>query len=346
MHTTRLVCSLLLFFVFAFFNTKGQPLVKDQKVLKEILDYSQSNSVRKDSVNWDSIKVTAAKLHNQGGLIPASQYILKSLNDYHGRIWHNNIPYNGIHKKFVRSNMKVDSLSWVNYQQTTLPIKSTILQNQYGYLRVPGMIYQQQDSLNAHTLNNKINQLENEYAVQGWIIDLRMNGGGTMYPMLSGLSALLGNQIVGSFIEPNSNLKQNWKIEKGDVWVDTFQVTNYHLSSIKNLSLKPVVVLISSYTASSGEVVAIAFKNRPNTTFIGEPTSAYTTTVSWHVLKNNMVFQLTESWYADRKDNIYFGTPVVPDIKWNEGNNFENLENDLWILEAIKIFSNKSNVRN
>jgi carboxyl-terminal processing protease len=44
----------------------------------------------------------------------------------------------------------------------------------------------------------------NEKNIKGWIIDLRINTGGNMYPMIAGLTEFLGEGRVGGFITPTN----------------------------------------------------------------------------------------------------------------------------------------------
>ena len=330
--TLTTILSLLVLMVVA------QPNVRNEGHLKEIINYSKENSVFKDSVNWDSLEPEISALHEDSGLIVATKYLLKHLRDFHGRIWYEMIPYNGLIKEGTSSVLKFDSTLWEQYRYTAIPVQSQLINKEYGYLSIPG-IAMGPDSLNAHDINNRVLDLARSADIKGWIIDLRLNGGGTMYPMLSGLNALLGNEALGSFIDRASEYKEQWTLKNGDIYVDTFQVSDYGITDLLDLSNQRVVVITSARTASSGEVVTLAFRNRPNTTIIGEPTSGYTTTVSWNQLDEKTVFQLTISWYADRMDNTFKGERIPPDVPFTGATNFEDPTKDEWVQKAIDILS-------
>ena len=51
-------------------------------------------------------------------------------------------------------------------------------------------------------------------ATCGWIIDLRGNGGGNMYPMLAGLKPFLGDTVLGAFVGPDKT-RANWVAGRG-----------------------------------------------------------------------------------------------------------------------------------
>lgn len=40
----------------------------------------------------------------------------------------------------------------------------------------------------------------------GWIVDLRGNGGGNMWPMIAGVGPVLGEGTAGAFVDPDDNV--------------------------------------------------------------------------------------------------------------------------------------------
>nr|WP_290931382.1 S41 family peptidase [Haliscomenobacter sp.] len=73
----------------------------------------------------------------------------------------------------------------------------------------------------------------------------------------------------------------------------------------------PVAVLTGPQTASSGEVVTVAFRKRPNTRSFGEPTAGLSTANQDYALRDSAMILLTVSIYADREKT--FGTQITPD---------------------------------
>jgi carboxyl-terminal processing protease len=323
------------FLLFTSLISWSQPDVRDKKILEDIISYSQENSVHTADVNWEVLKVKLDSIHAAQGLIFAAQYLLKELGDFHGRIWYKMTPYYGLTKHGQRSKMSFDSLTFAQYQYSVAPIYAEKLKRKYGYVRIPGIV-SGNDSSKAHEINNLILDLSKRRKPKAWIIDLRLNGGGTMFPMLAGMNSFYTEEPVGSFIDKEANYKENWIIKEGNVYFDSIPITDYGISRFMRNSDVPVVVLTSRMTASSGEVLALSFKNRPNTYFIGEPTAGYTTTVGWNPMGDDFVFQLTQSWYADRLENIYQGTEIYPDLIVETGNNFNELMKDEMILKALE----------
>lgn len=329
--------SLFLFLLFSsLIHLHAQPLLHNEGVLDSIIQYSQENSVMKDSVDWEEVTPKMKALHADSGLITATKYMLHELGDYHGRIWVDRIPYNGIIKRRKASSMVWEEEMKALYRTTEIPIHGELLDGEIGYVRVPGIGMGPLDSANAHEIYNTLTRISETANLKGWIVDLRLNGGGTMYPMLAGLHPFFGQGKVGAFVDPATDYEDPWIMDEGNMYVDTFQMTDYGIPLDLDLSEQAVVVLTSRLTASSGEITAIAFHGRPNTFFLGEETSGYTTTVSWVPLTERIIFQLTVSYYADRAGNVYAGTRIQPDEWMDGGDNFGNLMEDEKVIRAME----------
>jgi hypothetical protein len=132
-----------------------------------------------------------------------------------------------------------------------------------------------------------------------FIIDLRNNTGGNMYPMIAGVSALLGSEPYGYFEEPG---------EPERVWNSLKSVG---LEDQRNpafpswLSLAPVAVLIDGDTGSSGEFTAMAFKGRVHTRFFGEDTAGFVTANSTYSLPDGAILVVTSAFAKDRNRTLY-----------------------------------------
>lgn len=73
---------------------------------------------------------------------------------------------------------------------------SELIDGRYGYIRIPqrgGAAIALADSL-----HDAVRVLA-EGGACGWVVDLRGNGGGNMWPMLAGIGPLLGDSVVGYF---------------------------------------------------------------------------------------------------------------------------------------------------
>jgi len=322
-------------------DVKSQDAVIDQAALDSIISYTKEVSVLKDSVDWKEIEAKMNSIHKKNGIAEATQYMLKELKDFHGRIWLDKIPYFGLNKEWKPSIISLDSADMYHYRYCDMPFHAELLSEDVGYLSVPGIVMSDQDANNAASISNLIDSLSGGSNLSAWIIDLRLNGGGTMYPMLSGLAPFFEPGPFGYFIDEASGYKEAWSLREGELHFEDYQVTDYGVKSKWDYAYTPVVVLVSGLTCSSGEVVALSFRNRPNTLLLGESTSGYTTTVGWQPINERIILQITTSYYADRLQNVYKGTPIEPDEVCLDAYDFENLSNDKQVMRALEWLSNK-----
>lgn len=150
-----------------------------------------------------------------------------------------------------------------------------------------------------------------ESARCGWIVDLRNNGGGNMWPMLQGLDPLLGEGPFGRFVFATGDVM--WRRTAansifpmpGDVDEGAPAFTLEHADA-------PLAVLIGPQTASSGEMVAIAFVGRDDVRTFGAPSAGFTTANTPVPLGDGAVLSITVSKVGDRAGRVYEGA-MVPD---------------------------------
>lgn len=160
--------------------------------------------------------------------------------------------------------------------------------------------------------------------------------------MLAGLHALLGNQVIGYETDNLGTPVRKWEISEDNLFLEGYQVTQITDYCNKDLSTTPVVVLIGPLTASSGSMTAIAFKQRPNTVFVGEPTAVgYTTSNGYFQFAPNLTMNFATNFVADRNVNVY-RTLVSPDKIIEGGDSFDHLMEDDKIITAMKWLKEKS----
>lgn len=202
-----------------------------------------------------------------------------------------------------------------------------------GYIKVPPCLNldNEKDKDFANTIRRQIQKLDTENAITGWIVDLRQNTGGNMWPMLAGLNALIKDGTVGYFIYPSSKKEIAWKSMNGMIPFTADKVDNY---KIKDPAIK-IAVLIDSLTASSGEMTAISFSGLPNVRFFGTPSGGYTTANMSYNLSNGTMLLLASSYVADR-NHKKFMDKIIPDEIVNSTNDIKDETLDLakkWLLK-------------
>jgi carboxyl-terminal processing protease len=145
----------------------------------------------------------------------------------------------------------------------------------------------------------------------GWMVDLRGNGGGNMWPMIAGVGPLLGDGPLGYFIDP-LNAATVWEYRDGASMLNGNAVTRVS-SPYRLRGAQPrVAVMSDNGIASSGEATLIAFIGRPNTRSFGAATCGLSTANRTHQLTDGARLTLTNSVMADRA-RTPFGDSISPD---------------------------------
>lgn len=303
------------------------------------------NSIHRTTADWNKIdKSFKEQIQNAKSLKDTMNCfitVLGSLNDVHSQIYLNNQFY-GYYPSFDDS-----VLVWLkplNDKAISMTNKfhSEIIEDKIGYLRVPSIQIYDPTQINsyAQSLSDIVTELSSK-CKNGFIIDLRLNGGGNLYPMLSGLSQFLGNQTIGYETDINDSIIRTWELKNGNFVIGGYQATDLKTKHKSKLKSIPIVVIIGPVTKSSGSMTAIAFKGRPNTYFIGEPTAdGYTTSNGYFQFATNLTLNFATNFVADRNKKVY-KTTVKPDLTIHQGNDFDTLLNDLKIKAAIKWLKEK-----
>ena len=144
---------------------------------------------------------------------------------------------------------------------------------------------------------------------KGWIVDLRGNTGGNMWPMLTGIGPILGDGIVGSFVAADGNI--TWFYQDGKTGtrnpagLETVSLTLQEEPVLQTPSVAPVAVLVDSSTASSAEAITIAFHGRPGSRSFGSRTAGKSTAVQPFKLDDGAELYLTTAIDADRSGKAY-----------------------------------------
>lgn len=165
----------------------------------------------------------------------------------------------------------------------------------------------------------------------GWIVDLRADGGGAVWPKLDVLAPLLGDGHLGAFVDADGN-KGAWVLNKGQLSIggevipkdlppsiETGEngIEDYvtHNAYVLKRPAPPVAILTGPETASAGEAALIAFRGRPESRSFGLPTAGLATGNTAYPLNDGALLLLTEAADMDRTGRRYVNTPIAPDVR-------------------------------
>ena len=144
----------------------------------------------------------------------------------------------------------------------------------------------------------------------GWIVDLREDRGGNMWPMIAGLGPIFGERIIGWIVYNNRDYEREYRNGAALSLDEPFAQV---LSPYTLIQPDPkVAVLTAETTNSAGEAIAVFFKNRPNTRSFGVPTCGHHHLLQTFGLSGGGSLTLKVAHNADRLKRTYAG-PLVPD---------------------------------
>ncbi len=275
-------------------------------VLDRIIEQAENSSLYRDNVDWSALKREMNTLAQNADSIPqlkpALDLMLRKLNDTHGRIFYNNqyLSYYSGEKRHHRKNIDTDIYNEIQSGQV-YPFKTSIMNDDIGYVRIVGLPMGDNEKMSSQ-IQNSICELILRGAKK-WIIDLRYNGGGNMFPMVEGITNIMGDGIVGGTKGVTDLESSIWQIKDGDFYYDQQTVALENKCPIAEI--QKIAVLTSVYTASSGEALAVILKGRPKTRFFGNKTMGMITATNWQQIDSLTAMSISVSYYKDRNNRVY-----------------------------------------
>jgi carboxyl-terminal processing protease len=270
--------------------------------LAAALAIMERHAMHRDRIDWTALRVASAR-RAAGAATPAATYdtirwALTQLEDRHSFF---NPPERG-EAAMARGECDRDA---------TVP-NGLLRMDRIAYLEVPGFLGSAQHGIRyADALQAQIAELDAADPV-GWMVDLTGNWGGNMWPMLAGLGPLLGEGPLGSFAFPH-HPPAVWSYRAGRAWIDDVVLaqTSHGGYQLRHAT-RPVALLMTTRTASSGEAVVIAFNGRPNTRRFGTATRGLTTANDGFSMPDGAALMVTIGTFADRLGRVY-GEAIEPD---------------------------------
>lgn len=287
------------------------------KLKREIFKIIRKNSIFTHSIDWEG----AGREFDALGLNGNDTTDTKMLFDFVTQ---------KLRKVGDKHSFFIGKKSIAKIMETPLAVspQADYLGDGIGWIKVPACLTFDpvKDKAFAGTIRSEIKRIDSGQKVSGWIVDLRHNTGGNMWPMLAGLNALIEDGTVGYFVDPNSNKKQPWFSQNGKS--NGTNASNYKIQDRK----VKIAVLIDSMTGSSGEMTAISLIGLPNVKTFGQTSAGYTTANRTYVLSNGSQLLLAVQFVADRTSKGYKDN-IVPDVPVND---LSNTKSDRVISVAKK----------
>jgi len=274
--------------------------------LNRALDIMQRASINKYEIDWPLLRAEAID-GAAGAELPSETYpaIVFALGELHDR-----------HSSFVYPG----GIATVPAGATPLQggeLRAQIIGGNIAWILLPNT-YSVGTSVSWQDQAQRLVAEMDRTSTCGWILDLRRNPGGNMWPMLVAIGPLLGEGDIGSFVTPDSTRTMWFYSAAGEAGlVNSGQ--RVVLSSVSaphalQHEAPPIAVLIGPNTASSGEAVAVAFHGRPRTRFFGQSTAGVPTANSIMPLSDGAAMNLTVGADVDRNGVVFWPYPLQPDV--------------------------------
>jgi carboxyl-terminal processing protease len=273
-----------------------------QAHLEQLMTILQGNSIKRLTVDWQALRsevfATANAAQTVPDTFPAIRLALTRIGDGHSSYR----PANGSPVIFVATRSCAGSDG---------AARPASLPDTIGYVSVGSFGGTPAEAtVFADNIQNVIRAADRD-DLAGWIVDIRGNGGGNMWPMIAGVGPVLGEGVLGFFISPTGATTQ-WEYRNGASFIGpntAHRVDNpYRLRRERPRA----AVLTDIGVASSGEATAVAFRQRPDTRSFGLATCGLSTANSPFTLSDGAILNLTVSVMADRTQARY-GERIEPD---------------------------------
>jgi carboxyl-terminal processing protease len=198
-------------------------------------------------------------------------------------------------------------------------VKSELIDNNIGYIRLTSF-----NENSSEQIKDKINKLNKNKELKGYILDLRNNPGGLLSQAIKISDFFLENGEIVSTRSRQASENRKWFAKKGDL-------TNG----------KTLIILINYGSASASEIVAGALKDHKRAIILGENSYGKGSVQSIIPLKNRGAIRLTIAKYYLPSGKSISEVGVTPDIEVAEGSDdFKfNSETDNQLNFAIKLFN-------
>ena len=198
-------------------------------------------------------------------------------------------------------------------------VKSELIDNNIGYIRLTSF-----NENSSKQVKQKINKLNKDKNLKGYILDLRNNPGGLLSQAIKISDFFLENGEIVSTKSRTVSENRKWFAKKGDI-----------------TGGKTLVVLINYGSASASEIVAGALKDHKRAIILGENSYGKGSVQSIIPLKNKGAIRLTIAKYYLPSGKSISKVGVTPDIEILEkleGFKF-NSETDNQLNFAIKLLN-------
>jgi carboxyl-terminal processing protease len=282
-------------------SSSGQ-LAVAHAYLERALTALQDHSMDLKAAAWPSINSHAESLASHAR-VPAEtyeaiRYAITAIGDPHSRF---------LTPTQARSFNGTGATSYE-------PPTGALVDHRYAMLELPAF------EGNSHAIagyiadGERIVQHLDETRPCGWIVDLRGNTGGNMWPMLTVVLPLLRGSPVGYFVDKTGH-RTAWAIMDGQIYSGSQPMVPQRNTYRLKTAAPAIAVLQDEETASSGEAVLVAFRGQRQAKTFGLASAGVPSGNTLVTLSDGAELLITEVRDADRTGHVYPNLQhIQPDI--------------------------------
>jgi len=282
------------------------PSAAARRYVETAVSIMEQQALATPAVGWETLR-RATFEHARGAVAPgdahlAIRYALRELGDRHSYL----------QSPRAAETQRGSAVANARTGQAAVPPWGALLAGPVGYIGVPGFAGGTAPAQVAFAESiKKVIQQYDSVDNCGWVVDLRRNTGGNLWPMLAGVGPLLGDGEVAASVYPDGRRVSVWYRDGLAGFGDHVQL-RVNVSYRPHAAALPVAVLLGPATASSGEVLAAAFRGRAGSRSFGASTRGLSTGNRTFPLADGAMLVLTVAATSDRAGHVYTG-PIEPD---------------------------------
>jgi len=268
--------------------------------LSSLLTIMETDSTNKAVIDWSSVRAdvfaAAGVAQSIPDTYPGIAVAIRRLNDYES------------YYAQARGGATIGTSPVGQCGAQTAPASD--LQENVGYVRVGSCNCDGPSATQFAESIQRTIAMADRPGLAGWIVDLRGNIGGNMWPMIAGVGPVLGEGIIGWIVYNNREYEREYRDGAAQSFGEVFAQVKSPYRLLKEYPR--VAVLTDGAVVSAGEAVAVYFKGRSGTRSFGTPTCGHHHLLQDFRLSDGAVLFLVTAKSADRTKKKY-GGPIEPD---------------------------------
>ena len=320
-----------LFLVLVFSNLNAQQRDSVALYLDSALQVMQSNSLFSDRVNWQETRQRQGSYKTYKEADSVLVQVFSRLRDKHGFIATNDTFY-----RYSEPEENRFSEGILREYRKPRSIRISMLEERIGYYKMPAVLIGSDTAKMkswANALYDSLCKLMSSKPVS-LVLDLRMNNGGNSVPMFESMRPLLGPYAKTYLANSRFEIVEPETTALSEAYEHAGKPDRK--CTKENLQIR-IAVLIGPGTASSGEILAMAFASRPGTRLFGEKSAGVCNSTNGFLLTMNSFYTLlTENYVADFRKKINTSQVIIPDVYIKSQDNYDDPSSDITVQMAMK----------